>query len=517
MQLSPVALFVYNRPAHTRQTVEALARNTYAEQTELFVFSDGPADPEQLAPVTKVREYIKTIAGFKAVHVHESATNEGLARSIIGGVTTVLNQCGKIIVLEDDIVTSPGFLQYMNDALRTYQDDNQVMHISGYFYPIRTLGKGTHFLRILSCWGWGTWKRAWQHFDADAKVHLAKIRTEQDIKAFNINGHADFYEQLQQNQRGEIFTWAVKWYASWLFAGGYSLFPAKSLTHNIGFDASGTHCGSARLFDTELADRVVVREKPIKENRRLRLKVDRFYQNLYRKNRSLSFVLKKQARACLDGLVERMAPLLGVLRRNSESLSSVLGHVGDSVIGHQVRIGRPAHIQSATIGDYTYVAHNSQISLATIGKFCSIGPNFFCGWGIYPVNGVSTSPMFYSTLRQNGIALARRNKVVERKEIQIGNDVFIGANVTVLDGVHIGDGAIIGAGAVVVEDIPPYAIAGGVPAKVIKYRFDRETIDKLTALQWWNSPERMLQLVEKHFFDLPAFLSEAGKARRNGE
>ena len=150
---------------------------------------------------------------------------------------------------------------------------------------------------------------------------------------------------------------------------------------------------------------------------------------------------------------------------------------------------------------------NSFISTTTIGKFCSIGPNFICGWGIHPLNGISTSPMFYSTRKQNGITLSRKDKIDEYKPIIIGNDVFIGANVTVLDGVNIGDGAVIGAGAVVSKDIPPYAIAVGCPIEIKKYRFNSETIDAFKRIEWWNYDENSLKDIERYFFEVEKFIS----------
>lgn len=162
-----------------------------------------------------------------------------------------------------------------------------------------------------------------------------------------------------------------------------------------------------------------------------------------------------------------------------------------------------------SIDDYTYIAQNSNISYANIGKYCSIGPNFLCGWGIHPINGISTSPMFYSTEKQNGFSLCAETKFEERKIITIGNDVFIGANVTVLDGVTIGDGAVIGAGAVVSKDIPPYAVAVGCPIRVVKYRFSQENIEALLKVKWWENGEKYHALIEEHFFNVDAFLEKS--------
>lgn len=179
----------------------------------------------------------------------------------------------------------------------------------------------------------------------------------------------------------------------------------------------------------------------------------------------------------------------------------------DTVLGECTVVYPPFFLRRVNLGNYSYIAKNSSISYCTIGKFCSIGPNFCCGLGVHPTNGVSTSPMFYSTAKQNGVSLCKENIFEESKQTAIGNDVFIGANVTVLDGITIGDGAIVGAGAVVTKDVPPYAIVAGVPAKIIRYRFDEKTIDALLKIQWWKDDNK-LALVEKYFFDLPAFIQE---------
>lgn len=155
----------------------------------------------------------------------------------------------------------------------------------------------------------------------------------------------------------------------------------------------------------------------------------------------------------------------------------------------------PYILHNVKLGDHSYFARNAHATNVTIGKFCSIGPNFCCGLGIHPTNGISTSPYFY------------RGKVDEHKKITIGNDVFIGANVTILDGVTIGDGAVIGAGAVVVHDIPPYAIAVGVPAKVVKYRFNKETINRLLEKEWWNGTEDEIQKVKELEFKVEEYIN----------
>ena len=167
----------------------------------------------------------------------------------------------------------------------------------------------------------------------------------------------------------------------------------------------------------------------------------------------------------------------------------------------------PYKIRESEIGAYTYIAFNSQIRNVKIGKFCSIGPNFFAGWGIHPTNGISTSPCFYSTKKQCGYTFSDTDKIEERKTITIGNDVFIGANVIILDDVSIGNGAIIGAGTIVSKDVPDYAIVAGSPMRIIRYRFEPQIIEKLQQIQWWDFAENKLSLVNKYFFDMDAFIA----------
>ena len=197
-----------------------------------------------------------------------------------------------------------------------------------------------------------------------------------------------------------------------------------------------------------------------------------------------------------------------ILNDKTTGYSLVRSEKANTELGKHTNVLAPFFLHRVRLGDYSYISKNANVSDCVIGKFCSIGPNFCCGLGIHPTNGISTAPMFYSTAKQNGITLCKENKIEEAKQTFIGNDVFIGANVTLLDGVRIGDGAAIGAGAVVVDDIPPYAVAVGVPAKVVKYRFDEKTIEALLEKQWWNGTECELQKVERYFWDVESFIKE---------
>lgn len=183
----------------------------------------------------------------------------------------------------------------------------------------------------------------------------------------------------------------------------------------------------------------------------------------------------------------------------------------NSTIDSKAKLKSTYHILDSSVGRYTYVGMNALINKTKIGAFCSIGNNFTSGLGIHPTNGISTSPMFYSTLKQNGITLSLNNKIEEFEDVYIGNDVFVGENVTILSGVKVGNGAVIGAGAVVTKDVPAYAIVGGVPAQMIRYRFLQEQINAFERIQWWNFEDDQLKNVERMFYDVDEFIKEYDK------
>jgi hypothetical protein len=241
---APIALFVYNRPMHTRQTVESLQRNLLADKSDLFVYSDAPKSDAAANSVAEVRDYVRRINGFKSVTIIEREKNWGVDPSIIDGVTTLCAKFGSVIVLEDDLVTSNWFLKYMNDGLELYRHNKSVMQISGFMFPLVGFSeRKACFLPYSTCWGWATWKRAWDQFNPSPVDGYEVLKNDgQQRKAFNLNGSYDYFGLLQQYIEGKLDAWDIRWYLSVFMQKGLTLFPQKSLVHNIGFDGSGVHC-----------------------------------------------------------------------------------------------------------------------------------------------------------------------------------------------------------------------------------------------------------------------------------
>ncbi|MEM9830575.1 MAG: FkbM family methyltransferase [Bacteroidota bacterium] len=289
---APIVLFVYNRPEHTRQTLEALTKNKLAKESILYVYADGPkpnTDVETQENIAKTREVVRQKQWCKEVHTKEAEDNKGLANSITEGVTEVVNKYGKVIVLEDDIVTSPGFLQYMNDALNIYESHEEVMHVSGYMFPVNISLPSTFFYNTASCWGWGTWQRSWKHFNPNARFLARKIKEQNLIESFNIEGtYPYFYKVLVDNAEGKQKTWAVKWYASFFLQGGHALHPYPSLVNNIGNDGSGINSPNTNRFGWEiLATSIEVNLIPITESKKARRAIREYYRKHYHKKSNL--------------------------------------------------------------------------------------------------------------------------------------------------------------------------------------------------------------------------------------
>ena len=254
---APIALFVYNRPEHTRRTIKFLQQNLLAEESRLYIFSDAAKNPNNQSLVAEVREIIHSVEGFKHVELIERKSNLGLANSIIDGVSRLVKDYGKVIVFEDDLISSMYTLQYFNDALIRYQDEEKVMHIGAYMYPLKEENlPETFFYRAATSWGWATWDRAWKNFEPDIDLIISRFDQEKKHR-FTIDGTMNFWKQIQEFKSGKNNSWAIRWYASIFLKGGLTLNPSKSLIDNIGHDGTGIHSGMNDIYH------VIINPQPI--------------------------------------------------------------------------------------------------------------------------------------------------------------------------------------------------------------------------------------------------------------
>jgi len=278
--LSPIALFVYNRPEHTRRTLSYLKNNLLADESRLYIFSDAAKTDTDKAKVDEVRALIRDVEGFKSVKVIERNENLGLANSIIAGVSQLVNEYEKVIVFEDDLLSSPNTLTYFNQALDRYAGTDKVMHIGAYMYPLTgNFLPQTFFYRAATSWGWATWARAWKHFEPDVDKLISQF-DQKKILQFSIEGNMNFWKQIQEFKSGKNNSWAIRWYASIFLRGGLTLNPAKSLIQNIGNDGSGIHSNKENMYQVAI-NKEAITEFPtvIEENPQAHLVIKHFLRN----------------------------------------------------------------------------------------------------------------------------------------------------------------------------------------------------------------------------------------------
>ena len=277
---APVALFVYNRPLHLQRVVESLQKNFGAEQTDLYIFSDGPKDDAARDRVVAVRKYVRTISGFRSVNITEHEENRGLANSIISGVSALCEVVGRVIVLEDDLVTSPYFLSFMNAGLERYAEDRRVASVLGYSLPLRIALPETYFVRGADCYGWATWRRAWDLFEVDGQRLLNELERTGLSETLDMRGALAFTQMLRDQIVGRNHSWAVRWHVSMFLRNMLTLTPGRSLIINIGADGSGTNFGSETLLDTCLTDSPVkVGDISVEEHLDARAETERYYRS----------------------------------------------------------------------------------------------------------------------------------------------------------------------------------------------------------------------------------------------
>jgi Glycosyl transferase family 2 len=252
--LAPIVLFVYNRPDHTKKTIEALLKNSITEKSELFIYSDGPKTADEKEKIYSVRNYIHGLSGFKNINIVEREENLGLAQSVISGVSEVINEYEKAIVLEDDMICSPFFLEFINTLLSFYKNNDKVFSVTGYTFPINISSSYSYDVYVApraSSWGWGTWKNRWEKVDWDVKDFNEFITDSDMVEKFNLGGE-DLTRMLKNQKAGRIDSWAIIWTYAHFINNTYCAYPVKSRIRNIGTDKSGVHTGKTTRFDVDL-------------------------------------------------------------------------------------------------------------------------------------------------------------------------------------------------------------------------------------------------------------------------
>ena len=238
MTYAPIAVFAYNRPQHLSRTLNALKNNREAAQSVLYLFLDG-AKENTVVQVAEVESVASSITGFAKINIVKREQNIGLAQNIISGINYILSDYETVIVIEDDLMPSAYFLQFMNDGLRMYADNVKVASVHGYVHPLKKKLPQTFFLKYPNSWGWATWRRAWRIFESDGTKLMAQLVDRKLVNQFDFNGNYRFTRMLQRQIDKKNNSWAIRWYASVFLNDMLCLYPGDSFIKDFGNDGSG--------------------------------------------------------------------------------------------------------------------------------------------------------------------------------------------------------------------------------------------------------------------------------------
>ena len=382
--LAPIIVTAFKRVSHLKQTLESLRKNDLSEFSDLFIYCDGSkvtSSDDEINDINSVRDLAKSAQWCKNVNVIEMKYNLGLVQTFIKSISEIINQYGKVIVLEDDQITSVGFLKYMNQALDMYENEERVMHVSGYMYPATfKTNSSTFFLNVQSCPGWGTWRRAWEKYNHNVHDHIAFFKNNPDeIKHFDLNGFSGWYAQLERNILDPKFSFAVRWYASCYRENGLSLFPKDSLVQNIGLDGTGEHCSPTSMYETTPVDYIKIKKEEIIENKVIRKSIESFYKV----NHKVAFGSKllsslNNGKDLLKYLVR--LPFMKILPELK--LKQKVDLVKNSVISSYAKLYSPHRIFDSKVDDYSYISSEATISNTKLESFALLAQ-------IYVLDGVS--------------------------------------------------------------------------------------------------------------------------------
>ena len=300
MKYAPIVLFVYKRPAETLKVLEALAANPEAAQSELFVFADGPKTENDIEKCLEVRRLVEHFNGFAKITLRTSDKNKGLANSVISGVSEMLTVFDRVIVLEDDLVTSKYFLRFMNEALDKFENDDRICCVHAFSYP-PVCSDVQYFLRLgADCWGWATWRRGWNIFSTDSVKLYEEIIKRKLSKQFDRNGAFPYTKMLKDQSNGKIDSWAIRWYASAFLNEKYSLQSNVMLVENIGFGNEATHCFSNSNYEIILAN------MPVSFDRVLELEPQESFKNYQKFLKKDNIPLIKKCQIKIENMMKKL-------------------------------------------------------------------------------------------------------------------------------------------------------------------------------------------------------------------
>jgi hypothetical protein len=295
--LAPVVIFSYRRPDHLRRTIEGLMRCEEFAQSPVIVYCDGPRNEQERSSVLATQEVAKLLLGDRAEY-HFRDINQGLARSVIAGVTDAVSRFGRVIVVEDDLLVSPYFLRYMNEGLVLYENEAKVASIHAYLYPTQDAMPETFFLRGANCWGWATWARAWSVLNENGAQLAQAMKQQRLVSKFDLDGSYPYFRMLLGQIAGNNNSWAVRWHASTFLAGMLTLYPGRTLVENIGMDGSGEHCRQSIPTLPLAATPILLERIPVEENQIARMSIIKYMRYLRghlwrgRARRVLSWILR---------------------------------------------------------------------------------------------------------------------------------------------------------------------------------------------------------------------------------
>jgi hypothetical protein len=254
MTATVIAVFAFRRPRHLAQVLDSLLQQTQGCTLPVHLFLDGPRSLADRSAVEATRQVAAHYQDRLLLTLHASAVNRGLYDSLTQGISCVLADHEQVIVLEDDVVLSSYFLDYMQAALACYATVPAVASIHAYLPPIPQALPDTFFLRGADCWGWATWRNRWSLYRHDAGAMAAELRSRGLARAFDLGGRVPNLRLLDERAAGRSRSWAICWHASCFLADRYTLHPGRSLVRNIGLDHSGEHCVPSASLQALLTD-----------------------------------------------------------------------------------------------------------------------------------------------------------------------------------------------------------------------------------------------------------------------